>query len=178
MPRYSKAKINQLLNIWDTGANTAVRGKAFEELARYIFSKVPGVKVTSWNAMNSFETEEIDVACSYVQHPKGLRDLGGFFIVECKGWENPVGSEQVSWFITKIKHRGVSFGVLFAANGITGLEGHLENSHFLVAMALADKVKMVIVTRQEIEPLNTGEELAALIIEKVTRLHATGGRCY
>jgi hypothetical protein len=98
--------------------------------------------------------------------------------VECKGWENAVNSEQVSWFLTKIKHRGVSFGVLFAANGITGVDGHLTRSHFLVATALTEKIKMVIVTRVEIEALNTGEELAALIIEKVTRLHATGGRCY
>jgi hypothetical protein len=178
VPRYSKAKINRFLHTWDTGANNAVRGKAFEELARYLFSKVPGVAVISWNEMNTFETEEIDVACSIIPHPRGLRDLGGFFIVECKGWDNAVNSEQVAWFLTKIKHRGVSFGVLFAANGITGVQGHLERSHFLVAMALAEKIRMVLITRTEIEALNTGEELATLIIEKITRLHATGGRCY
>jgi hypothetical protein len=178
VPKYSKKKIKQLLKSWDTGANNAVRGKAFEELARYLFSKVPGVTVISWNEMNTFETEEIDVACATVPHPRGLRDLGGFFLVECKGWDSAVNSEQVAWFLTKIKHRGVSFGVLFAANGITGVEGHLTRSHFLVAMALAEKIKMVIETRDEIETLNTGEELATLIIEKITRLHATGGRCY
>lgn len=178
MPRYAKAKINQFLHTWNTGATTAVRGKAFEELARYLFSKVPGVAVTSWNEMNTFETEEIDVACSIVSHPRGLRDLGGYFLVECKGWEKPVTSVEVSWFLTKIEHRGVSFGVLFAANGITGVQGHLDSSHFLVAQALTKKIKMVIVTRAEIETLNSGEELATLIIEKLTRLHATGGRCY
>ena len=40
------------------------------------------------------------------------------------------------------------------------------------------KIKMVIVTRAEIEQLKSGEELAQLIIEKVTQLHATGGKCY
>ena len=68
--------------------------------------------------------------------------------------------------------------MLFAANGITGVNEHLTRSNFLVATALTEKIKMVIVTRQEIKALNTGEELAALIIEKITRLHATGGRCY
>gem|GEM_PF-6664542 len=49
----------------------------------------------------------------------------------------------------------------------------------MVALALAQKrIRMVIITREEIETLKSGEELAQMIIEKVTRLHATGGRCY
>jgi hypothetical protein len=105
--------------------------------------------------------------------------FNAFFLVECKGWANAVGSEQVSWFLTKIEHRALDFGVLIAANGITGDPDHLSRAHFLVAMALATKkIKMVIITRAEILTLNTGEELAELIINKVCTLHATGGRCY
>lgn len=86
---------------------------------------------------------------------------------------------EVAWFLTKIEHRGLDFGVLIAANGITGVAEHLTNAHFLVAVTLATKkIKMIIITREEIEKLNSGEELAALIIAKVTQLHATGGKCY
>ena len=78
----------------------------------------------------------------------------------------------------KIEHRGLNFGVLFAAHGITGVAEHLSAAHFLVAVALAKKIRMVIVTRAEVEALTSGEEFADLINEKVSRLHATGGRCY
>jgi hypothetical protein len=39
-------------------------------------------------------------------------------------------------------------------------------------------IKMVIVTRREIEQLASGEDFAKLIIQKVCTLHASGGRCY
>jgi hypothetical protein len=179
MPRYSKAKIKAFLKTWDTAATKAARGKAFEELACYLFEKVPGIRITSRNEKNTFATEEIDVACCNDQHPKGLRQLNAFFLVECKGWTEPVNSEQVAWFLTKIEHRGVDFGVLLAANGITGVAQHLTASNFLVAMALAlRKIRMLIITRTEIETLASGEELAALIIAKVTQIHSSGGKCY
>lgn len=140
---------------------------------------MPGIRIVSRNELNTFDAEEIDIACCNERHPEGLHQLGEFFLVECKGWNEPANSEQVAWFLTKIEHRGVNFGVLFAANGITGVPEHLTASNFLVAVALATKkTRMVIVTRDEIEKLDSGEELAELILEKVTRLHASGGKCY
>lgn len=180
MPAYSLAAIAGFLARWDdTTATNAARGKAFEELACYLFSQIPGITVTGRNELNTFATEEIDVACHNTQDATGLRSLNPFLIVECKGWRNAVTSVEVSWFLTKIEHRGLDFGVLIAANGITGIGEHLSRAHFLVGMALAQKkIRMVIITRAEIEALTSGEELAQLIIEKVTRLHATGGMCY
>jgi hypothetical protein len=156
----------------------AVRGKAYEDLACYLFSCVPGVTIIGRNRLNTFATEEIDVACYSKMDPDGLLHLNPFFLVECKGWLHPVTSEQVGWFLTKIEHRGTNFGVLIAAKGITGVSEHLTAAHSLVARALWKKIRMVIITRTEIEALNSGEELAQLIIRKVTQLHATGGRCY
>jgi hypothetical protein len=178
MPPYNRRTIKRFLHAVDTATNKKVRGTAFEELACYLFSRVPGVTITGRNERNTFETEEIDVACRNEQGPAGLRLLSPFFLVECKGWRDPVNSEQVAWFLMKIEHRGLDFGVLIAANGITGVAEHLNASNFLVSFVLAlRKIRMVIITRAEIEVLKTGEELAQLIIEKVTRLHATG-RCY
>jgi hypothetical protein len=179
MTAYDKATIQGYLQSADNAPSKAVRGKAFEELACYLFSCVPGITITARNEMNTFATEEIDVACRNVQDPAGLHLFNAFFLVECKGWRDPVNSEQVAWFLLKIEHRGLDFGVLIAANGITGVPEHLTASNFLVAFALATKkIKMVIITRAEIELLNSGEELAELIIDKVCRLHASGGRCY
>jgi hypothetical protein len=181
MPPYDKAVIQGYLQRVDRARRKrqrAAKGKAFEELARYLFGGIPGVRITSWNQMNTFATEEI-VACHNVQDRMGLITLPPNFLVECKGWRDPVNSEQVAWFLMKIRHRGLDFGILIAAQGITGVPEHLTAAHFLVAveLAAARSIRMVIVTRAEIEALNSGEEFAQMILEKVNRLHATG-RCY
>jgi hypothetical protein len=178
MPPYDKTKIQGYLRKADRSRKKAVRGKAYEDLACYLFSCVPGITITARNVLNTFATEEIDVACFNVRDRAGLHSLNSHFIVECKGWREPVNSEQVAWFLMKIEHRGLDFGVLIAARGVTGVPEHLTAANFLVAFALGKKIKMVIITRAEIEALDSGEELAQRIIEKVTQLHATGGKCY
>lgn len=179
MAAYDLAVVRSYLAIVDNPPTNAAKGKAFEDLACYLVSGIPGVKVTARNTLNTFATEEIDIGCMSQKDPAGLGALADFFLVECKGWRDAVNSEQVSWFLTKIRHRGVRFGILIAANGITGERAHLSRAHFLVSTELAMfGIKMVIVDRKEIEKLASGEDFAKLIIQKVCTLHATGGRCY
>lgn len=181
MAAYDPAVIQGYLAIVDNPPTNTAKGKAFEELACYLLNGIPGIKITARNEMNTFVTEEIDVACKNENDPAGLvgGDLGDFFLVECKGWKDAVNSEQVAWFLMKIRHRGMRFGILIAANGITGEPAHLSRAHFIVNVELATfGIKMVIVTREEIEKLASGEDFAKLIIQKVCNLHASGGRCY
>jgi hypothetical protein len=56
MAAYNKATITGYLNAADTAATNAARGKAFEDLACYLFSCVPGIAVTARNVMNTFAT--------------------------------------------------------------------------------------------------------------------------
>ncbi|HET6323853.1 MAG TPA: restriction endonuclease [Planctomycetaceae bacterium] len=179
MPAYNPAVIQSYLAVVDNPPTNAAKGKAFEDLACYLLDGIPGIKITVRNLVNTFATEEIDVACQNENNPAGLGALTDFFLVECKGWKDPVNSEQVSWFLTKIRHRGMRFGILIAANGITGEPEHLSRANFLVGVEMAIfGIKMVVVTRNEIENLASGEDFARLIIQKVCTLHASGGRCY
>ena len=179
MAAYDPSVIKEYLAVVDNPPTAAAKGKAFEDLACYLFNGIPGITITVRNLMNTFATEEIDVACKNDNDPAGLGGLVDFFLVECKGWKDAVNSEQVSWFLTKIRHRGVRFGILIAANGITGEPEHLTRANFLVSVEMATfGIKMVVITREEIEKLTSGEDLARLIIQKVCTLHASGGRCY
>ena len=99
MSLYDKAKILGFLHRVDQAKGKkqrAVKGKAFEELASYLFEGIPGVLVTGRDKLNIFGTEEIDLACSNYAHHGGLITLPPNFLVECKGWRHPVGSEQVA----------------------------------------------------------------------------------
>src|SRR5437588_9666076 len=160
MAAYNPAVIQAYLAIVDNPPTNAAKGKAFEDLACYLLSGIPGIKITARNEMNTFATEEIDVACKNENDPAGLGALVDLFLVECKGWRDAVNSEQVAWLLTKIRHRGVRFGILIAANGITGEAEHVSRAHYIVSVELATfGIKLVIVTRYDIEKLPSGDDL-------------------
>lgn len=62
MAVYDPAVIEGYLNIVDNPPSNAAKGKAFEDLACYLLSGVPGIKITARNQLNTFATEEIDIA--------------------------------------------------------------------------------------------------------------------
>jgi predicted helicase len=174
MAAYSQAAIKKFLKTADQASTNAAKGKAFEDLACYLFEKIPGITITHRNAPNAFESEEIDIALWNEQHPKGLKSFNAFLLIECKNWSVPVGSADVATFITKLGHRGLDFGILIAARGITGNAEDSNRAHHQVSIALSNKIQLIVLTRDEIEKLKASEELVALIKTKVCQLIASG----
>jgi hypothetical protein len=85
MAAYDLAVIKGYLAIVDNPPTNAAKGKAFEDLACYLLNAIPGITITGRNEMNTFATEEIDVACKNENDPAGFGSLVDFFLVECKG---------------------------------------------------------------------------------------------
>ena len=174
MPAYSRKVIRQHLRRADRATTTTEKGTALEDLICYLFEKVPGVSLSQRNRKNVFESEEIDVAFWNEQHPSGLKSFNAILLVECKNWSQPVGSMEVSWFLTKIENRGLDFGILIAAGGITGSAEDRKQAHDVVAKALAKRVRVIVITRAEIEALKGSAELVTLIEQKVCDLTVSG----
>lgn len=156
------------------GATTAEQGRALEDLICYVFSQVPGISITKRNEMNAFQTEEIDVALWNDGHADGLFFLPNIILVECKNWSSSVGSSEVNWFDTKLRNRGLSFGVLVATNGITGNAEDLTAAHSIVAGALREGRRLLVVRTQELLALTDSSELVRLIKEKLCDLAVRG----
>jgi hypothetical protein len=85
MAAYNPAVIKGYLAIVDNPPTNAAKGKALEDLACYLLDSIPGIAITARNELNTFATEEIDVACKNENDPAGLGALADFFLVECKG---------------------------------------------------------------------------------------------
>jgi hypothetical protein len=111
MANYSQNTLNGHFHCCDNGASNQIKGKAFEDLACYIFQTIPGVSIALRNQMNAFNNEEIDVAVWNDKSPRGLHFLPNVILIECKNWANPVSSIEVSWFCQKLQSRGLDFGV-------------------------------------------------------------------
>jgi hypothetical protein len=174
MGAIDQKRVAELLRMGANAATTKEKGDAFEELLCVLFESIPGIRVSKRNERNEFHTEEIDIAFLNERHQEGLPFIHWIILAECKNWSSPVGSEHVSWFDTKMRDRGVEFGVLFAANGVTGNAKARTDAHSIVAGALREKRWMIVLTEADVLKLTDSAQLVLLIKEKVCQLVVSG----
>ena len=174
MANYSRHTIVGHLATCANGATNQVKGKALEDLACYLFDTIPGVTISLRNVLNAFNNEEIDVAIWNEKSKNGLYFLPHTVLIECKNWSVPVSSNEVAWFCNKLHSRGLDFGILIANNGITGDAEQLTAAHHTIAMHLAQKRQLIVITRDEIDNLRTTQEMTQLIKGKLCLLAVSG----
>jgi hypothetical protein len=153
---------------------TQQRGRLYESFIQTLFESITGITFTTKNVYNPRRSQEIDLCFWNDLHPDGLWFLPTPLLVECKNWSRPVGSAEVAWFDDKIRRRGLDLGILFAANGVTGDAADLSEAHDIVARALADRRRLIVITADELAELSGSDELIRLFKVKLTRLHASG----
>jgi hypothetical protein len=154
------------------GANE--KGRALEDFICYLFPFVPGVEIAERNALNAFDTEEVDVALWNDRHRRGLYFLPNLLLVECKNWSHPCGSQEVSYFVNRLRQRGCDHGLLIATNGVTGSADDLTRAHFEIATALAAGIRVLVVTSAELENLRSSDEMVVLLKKKLCQLVVSG----
>jgi hypothetical protein len=176
MPKYSKAKLNSYLGVAaNPVATTAQRGKALEDLACYLFEKFPGIAHTRRNVLNQFVTEEMDVAFwNNVGTGNDLSFLGKIILVECKNWSNAVGSQELAYFATRVRHRGNPIGILIAANGITGNPADRTNAHHILEFELAQGHQILVVTAAQLQQISSTDDLVATLQKRMCELVVAG----
>lgn len=174
MPAILRATIEAYVEAGTNGATTADQGRALEDLICYVFTQVPGISITRRNEMNVFLTEEIDVALWNDGHADGFFFLPNIILVECKNWSSRVSSAELSWFDAKLRSRGLSFGVLMAANGITGDAADMTAAHSIVASALREGRRLVVIRSDELLELTDSPQLVRLVKEKLCDLAVKG----
>jgi Restriction endonuclease len=121
MARISRRELQARLARVDVAVEPNDKGRALEDFVCFLFPLVPGVEIAERNALNAFAAEEIDVALWNARHPRGFYFFPHLILIECKNWSKPCGSQEVSYFVSRLRARGCDHGILFAANGITGV---------------------------------------------------------
>ena len=152
----------------------AAKGHALEDFICELFPFIPGLEIVQRNALNAFQTEELDVALWNARHRDGLYFLPHLLLVECKNWSHSVGSQEVSYFANRLRQRGCDHGILFATNGITGVPEDLTRAHFEVATALAAGIRIMVVTTADIAGIASSDDLVTLLKLKLCQLTVSG----
>ena len=170
MPAFSSQKITAYLQKGDSATTRTGKGKALEDLTCYLFEKVPGVSVDERNELSAFDDEEIDVLFWNKRPNNGLYFFPSLFIAECKNSSNPVGSRNVTNFISTLRSRACDHGILVAANGISGTTDPPTRAYHQIAFALTQMIRILPVTREEIEALSHSDDLVELLKRKLCGL--------
>jgi hypothetical protein len=80
----------------------------------------------------------------------------------------------VNYFASRLKRRGCDHGILIAASGITGQADDLTAAHFELAAALADGVRLIVMTKDELFRMQTTGEFCQVVKRKLCQLVASG----
>jgi hypothetical protein len=173
MPAIDQAPVLAIANGLDA-VTVNERGRALEDLICHLFGLLPGIAITHRNTLNAFETEEIDVALWNDGAANGLSSLSNIILVEAKNWSHPVSSAEVAWFLTKLRSRGLDFGILVARHGVTGDEADHTAAKGVIATALFEKRRLIVITTDELMALTDTDQLARLIKTKLCDLAVKG----
>jgi hypothetical protein len=174
-PAISQKRIAALLKTASSAAPTKTQGDAFEELLCYIFGRVPGVSVSARNRKSVDGSEEIDIAFWNEKVRGGFFFLPHIILAECKHWSKPVGSAQVTWFDSKVRGRGLDFGVLFAHKGITGNATDRRDAQAVVMRSLSENRRLLVLTTTDLRSLSTSSDLILMVKLKLCELTVGGG---
>jgi restriction endonuclease len=174
MAAITRATVDAYITAGMTSATTALQGRALEDLICYVFMQISGISITRRNEMNAFQTEEIDVALWNDGDRDGFFFLPNIILIECKNWSRRVGSAEVSWFDSKLRNRGLNFGILVATRGVTGDAADLTAAHSIVAAALREGRRLVVISIDELQTLTDASKLVHLVKEKLCDLAVMG----
>jgi len=166
MARISQDKITNWLQLCDNGATNVVRGQALEDLICYLFGKIPGFKVSARDHLDYAISQEIDIA---IWNDR-LIFLPSVILIECKNWSSPMSSSEVRDFESKLRDRGLDFGIIVALRGITGNPTERTSAHNVIAGALRDRRKMIVFTRDDIVHTISSSYIVETIKTKLTEL--------
>ena len=144
------------------------KGDALEDLIAYLFELVPGVSDAVRKSRNPGGVGEIDLAFWNDAASDGLRQFDKFILVESKNWEARVGYAEIILFKESLESRGASFGIMVAASGVTGDAENRSAAHHALFAMLRSGREIVVLTRAEIEVLESTEERWSCLFESVS----------
>ncbi len=170
---FPHATISNMFHASDNAVVAGDRGRILEDIACELFEAVPGIERTRRNVVNAFDAEEIDVGFFNYQHRNGFPFLPHVLFVECKNQAQPVGNQDVTVFRTRLYDRRLECGILIASNGITGNPAELTAANLAIAQALGDGIKIIVLTRREIELLHSLKSFKTLMVDKILLLSLT-----
>lgn len=154
----------------DAASSNNEKGHALENLICLLLEAVPGTRIRR-NLVDVFRAEEVDVLLYNLKAPNGFHFLSNIILVECKNWTVPVGAKDVDFFCTKVKDRCAEYGILIAANGITGDPMEFSSANQIISSNLSHGIRILVIKLEDLRNIVSTEDFINLIFDKMMDLH-------
>lgn len=161
---------SELKAIDGLGDKPQEKGKRLETLIATIFSDVDGLHFQGANLKNFYQTEEIDLLFWNDQERQSVHFLDCPLIVECKSSTVPLSGRDLRYFTTTLGDKGRRNGVLVALSGVAGNEKAATAGFFHMTVAMTTGVSLLLVTRDDLLSLTSGQDLVALLRRRLLAL--------
>jgi len=136
---------------------------SLENLAQYLFSSIEGLYAKPSQRAGPYELDGIITNIS--SHPF-LRTLDTYIPIECKNWNEPIGSSEITQFIGKLSLFKCKFGILLSKKGLK------ENTvnELRKDASRRNEIYVLVFDEKDINLLIEGKDLISLLIEKYEEL--------
>jgi hypothetical protein len=152
---------------------TNEKGKALEDFCETFFEALPGVTVWQRDLHDDLHSQELDLVLDNEPQSDGLDLLGRLIFLEAKNWRTRVGSAEVAWLDWKVRLAGEFYGILVAAEGVTGRSDDLTSAWRILREAKREGRHLFVMLPAEMLACATVEDFRQLIKRKRMQL-ATG----
>jgi hypothetical protein len=148
------------------------KGKCLEDIAFYLFSLLPGC-VPRRNLRDRAGASEYDLVVSNMSPTSSLIGdvFGRDFLIECKNWNKAVGARDVGYFLFRMGLTHCHFGVIIAAQNVTGKLTGDTHARAIVRRAFHEHGSAcVVVSMSDLENLACGQisGITSLLIERLS----------
>jgi hypothetical protein len=149
------------------------KGKVFEQFAQQFFGLIKGWETIECNA--NLKDCEVDIIYDITKGPEILRSkLGDNIYVECKNRREKSDVRDISHFALNLKSRGLTSGIFFSYNGITGYNPNNWRNvdaayKRIIDVCRRENIYVLPMVSQDIELARNGGNLAKHILTLFNR---------
>ncbi|MFA5014971.1 MAG: hypothetical protein WC549_05465 [Actinomycetota bacterium] len=140
------------------------KGKIFEDFCSYLLSCIPGFEIEK-----RFETKDyhFDLLIRNKSNANDFRDnFGNYLIAECKNWSDPIGTQEIAYFVSKLIFHDIKAGFIFSKEGITGKNKNTNATLILIKSFYKIGRFIMLITEKDIKNIISGKNFISVLQAK------------
>jgi hypothetical protein len=139
-------------------------GMQLELLATYLMSSIPGCRARKEKSRST----DYDVVCALDAPADDFRrDLGRYFLCECKYWKEPADFTTIAKFARVLESAKCRFGILFSRNGVSGNQDEPKAARRELLKLYHDTgIVVVVVDHEDLRQVVDGASLVVMLRRK------------
>lgn len=156
--------INLLLaKIWFKNINSKEKkeGKDFENFCAYLISCIPGFEIDKRFTAQDYHFDLLIRNKSFTSDFR--TSFGNYLIAECKNWSSSIGTQEVSYFVSKLVFHDIKAGFIFSQKGVTGEKKNKDAALVLIKSFYKIGKIIMIIDQKDINKIISGGNFISML---------------